>query len=170
MAVRAYGVDENTALVVTATNATATAAVVGTGGVLVADLASATIATSPSWSARGVVTAYATDGDAVDLVTGAVTFAATKVPLEGREHTTTASTSDDIFSYKLSSEEYVRVATSLFDASQSTSTTGNSYQSKPTYQVAFSKMPKSSAADGYNSYNSYVISYSQCSVDYYELI
>ncbi|KAH3757307.1 extracellular cyanophycinase [Pelomyxa schiedti] len=172
-ALRGYGCDQNTALLVSASDEVATATVIGSEGVLIVDMTGAMVIKDPDtgmWSAHGITTSYLTEDDTVDLITGKViSFAPGKRALKGREHTTNAVTSSDIFNVVRGERnlEYVNVATSLFDASASQSTYGTTVQKKPEYTVFFTKAPDGAGYDGVTSFDVYVISYTGCIVDVY---
>jgi cyanophycinase len=173
----AYGVDENTALVVTdADTSSVNMQVIGQNGVFVFDLVGSTRGTGTSWSISGVKATYLSDGDRYNPSTKTPTIASFKTNLAGRElYTSAATPTRDIFSSPNNSSstgrrnprEFVRVSTDLFD-SRSSSTTGQTYETASRYEV---KLTKSSSfgSTGYQgkvgSLNYY--SYKNLRVDMY---
>lgn len=171
----AFGVDENTALVVTnADTASANMTVLGTGGVTILDLNGATVGTGTSWSLSNVTAHYLTAGDAFNPATRAVGFAAGKTAMAGREtYSSPLSPTRDLFSSPNNStsagrrnpREFVRIATDLFD-SRGTSTTGQTYETNPTFEA---RLTKTSASAGYKGTVNGVtsLSYRNLKVDLY---
>jgi cyanophycinase len=147
----AYGVDENTALVVTnADTSSASMSVLGQNGVFIFDLSGSTKGTGSYWSISNVSTSYLSSGDSYNPATKTASFASFKTALAGRElYASAKSPSRDIFSSPNSScasgrckpREFVNIANDLFD-SRSTQTSGQSYESGPIFEA---KMVKSSA-------------------------
>lgn len=165
----AYGVDENTALVVSnADTASAQMQVLGQNGVLIFDLGQATLSTSPSWSISGVKATYLTTGDSFTPSTRTATTATWKTSLTGREYYSSAKPpTRDIFSSpnNLNSSgtrryprEFTLIATDLFD-SRSTSTTGQTYERNPAFEVRLTKS-SSFGSVGYQGYQNNVNYYS----------
>jgi cyanophycinase len=165
----AYGVDENTALVVT--NADTTGAqmqVLGQNGVLIFDLSQATVGSGTYWSISGVKATYLTAGDSFNPGTKTAAIASWKTSLAGREYYSTARTpSRDIFSSpdnlnssgtRKNPREWTLVATDLFD-SRSTMTTGQSYERNPAFEVRLTKS-SSFGSLGYQGYQNNVNYYS----------
>jgi cyanophycinase len=144
----AYGVDENTALVIT--NAGTTSAnmqVIGQKGVFIFDLSAATRGTGTYWSLSNIKATYLTDGDSFNPSTKTPSIASFKTALAGRELYLNATTpTRDVFSSPNNSttagrrnpREFVRIATDLFD-SKATMTTGQTYETGPIFEVKFSK-------------------------------
>ncbi len=165
----AYGVDENTALVVTnADTAAVQMDVLGQNGVSVFDLAGATVGSGSSWSISGVKASYLTSGDRYNPLARAATIDSRKTALAGREYYSYAvSPTRDIFSSPNNStssgrrnpREFVRVATDLFDSRNSATTYGRTYEGSPRFEV---KLTKSSAfgSTGYQGYINAVSTYS----------
>lgn len=171
----AYGVDENTALVVTnADTSSARMEVVGQNGVFVFDLSQATVGSGSSWSISGVKASYLTSGDSFNPSTKQFTIASWKTSLTGREVNSRAMTpTSDIFSSANNSTSsgrrnprmFVTVTTDLFD-SRSTSTTGQTYETGPIFEARFTKSTGSVGYQGYqNSLNYYA--YVHLRVDLY---
>lgn len=171
----AFGVDENTALVVTnADTASASMTVLGTGGVTILDLNGATVGTGSSWSLSNLTAHYLTAGDTFNPATRAVGFAASKTAMAGREtYSSPLSPTRDLFSSPNNStsagrrnpREFVRIATDLFD-SRGTSTTGQTYETNPTFEA---RLTKTSASAGYKGTvnGATSISYRNLKVDLY---
>lgn len=164
----AYGVDENTALVVTdADTSAARMEVIGQNGVWLFDLSQASVGTGSYWSISAVKASYLTSGDSFNPGTKQITFASWKTSLAGREiHSTAMSSSKDIFSSpdnllsgaRRNPRMFTIVAADLFD-SRSSYTYGQSYETNPIYEV---KMTKSSSFGslGYQGYLNSVNYYS----------
>lgn len=157
----AYGIDENTALVVTnADTASVQMQVIGQGGVGIFDLAQATRGTGSPWSISGVKASYLTQDDRFNPATKTATIASWKSSLTGREYYSSAMRpTRDIFSSptnrsaqggRRNPREFIRVSTDLFD-SRSSSTTGQTYETNPTFEA---RLTKSSAfgSTGYQGY------------------
>ena len=88
--------DQNTALIVALASNSAT--VMGTGGVNIFDIGAAAVDPAAKFfTVANVRYSYATPGDTIDLQTGAVTIAAWKTPLRGREGALPAPASADVF-------------------------------------------------------------------------
>ncbi|MFG2825471.1 cyanophycinase [Kitasatospora sp. NPDC048365] len=139
---RAFGIDEDTALVVTnpgSSNETDT--VVGTNGVSVFDLRSATIGThSGYWSIDNVKWSYLTNGDSYNPTTWTTT--STK-PTYNPGTGTVGSRWSDIFSSPAPTTghpyQMVKMATELVNAGRSTYQYGISYESGPTFEADLTK-------------------------------
>ena len=135
----AVGVDEDTALL---TSPAGRATVLGAGAVLLIDATGAsTSGGAPGgapWAVSGVRLTRLTAGDAVDLATLAVTQAAFKQPLAGREHLVHAKSSQDVFAE--SKFEFEAVATSLVDARADVVAWGATRQTLPCrFNITFDK-------------------------------
>ena len=174
----AYGVDENTALVVTDADTTsANMQVIGQNGVFIFDLGSATKGTGTYWSISNVKTTYLTDGDGFNPNSKTPSIATWKTALAGRErYATPVSPTRDIFSSPNNSttsgrrnpREFVRVSTDLFD-SRGTSTTGQSYETGPIFEAKLSKSSSLGSAGYQGTKNSVsYISYKNLRVDLYK--
>jgi len=143
---RAFGVDENTALVVTDPDTPeARLEVIGQHGVTVLDLTSAAPSTDSSgrWKISGVLASYLRQGDHYNPETHEVTFAPDKRDLAGKEaHMTPLPPSTDIFG------EFVSVTQDLCD-SAAASTYGETLETSPvTYTVSFEKGAMTRCFDG----------------------
>lgn len=157
----AYGIDENTALVVTnADTASVQMQVIGQSGVGIFDLGSATRGTGTSWSISGVKATYLTQDDRFNPATKTATIASWKTALSGRERYSSAlAPTRDLFSSvanltgqgaRRNPREFVRVTTDLFD-SRSAATTGQTYETNPTFEVRLTKSATFGSA-GYQGY------------------
>ncbi|MBD2103027.1 cyanophycinase [Leptolyngbya sp. FACHB-261] len=82
-----YGVDENTALVVTdPSTPEVQMEVIGQGGVFISDLTGATVDTSSDyWSISGVSATYLTEGDQYNPLSGTATFAPWKTAISNQD-------------------------------------------------------------------------------------
>ncbi|BFV60731.1 hypothetical protein KCMC57_up58350 [Kitasatospora sp. CMC57] len=139
---RAFGVDEDTALVVDSPGTTGeTTTVVGSGGVSVLDLRSATTGTSGGyWAVDNVKWSYLTSGDTYNPATW--TAASTKAayaPTTG----TVGTRWSDIFSSPEPNtahpNQMVKMATELANAGRSTTQYGISYESGPRFEADLTK-------------------------------
>ncbi|MCG6498407.1 cyanophycinase [Kitasatospora sp. A2-31] len=139
---RAFGIDEDTALVVTNPGSTGeTDTVVGTNGVSVLDLRSATIGThSGYWSVDNVNWSYLTSGDSYNPATWTVT---SPKPAYSPGTGTVGSRWSDVFSSAAPTTghpyQMVRMATELVNAGRSTHQYGISYESGPTFEADLTK-------------------------------
>lgn len=174
----AYGIDENTALVVTnADTSSVQMQVIGQSGVGVFDLSAATSGTGSSWSLLGVKATYLSQDDRFNPVTKTATIASWKTSLGGRERYSSAvSPTRDVFSSvnnlnaqgtRKSPREFVRITTDLFD-SRSSATTGQTYETNPTFETRLTKS-SSFGSTGYQGYLSGVnyYAYKNLRVDLY---
>lgn len=172
----AYGVDENTAMVVTNEGtSSAKMEVIGQNGAFVFDLTTATRGTSADFAIYGVKATYLTPGDSYVPYTKAVTFASYKSNIAGREYYSYAKTpTTDIFSSpnnyrsgsRVNPREFVEVTTDLFDSRNSTTTYGETYETNPTWKATFTKSTTAGSA-GYvgTSNGTTYISYKNLLVD-----
>ncbi|PYC28196.1 cyanophycinase [Aquipseudomonas alcaligenes] len=141
----AYGVDENTGLLVQDNPSLGQVEmeVIGTGGVFVFDLRNAERGTGSSWALYDVLASYLTSGDKFRPQSGQFVIGAGKTSLRGREQYSSAMTATgDIFSSPNNSgangrrkpREFVIVSADLFN-SRVTSTLGRTYERNPRYRV-----------------------------------
>ncbi|MBX9756050.1 MAG: cyanophycinase, partial [Pseudomonadaceae bacterium] len=141
----AFGVDENTALVVqnNPTLGQVEMEVLGAGGVFVFDMRNAQRGTGSSWALYDVLANYLTSGDRYRPQTGQFVIASGKTSLRGREaYSTAKAATGDIFSSPDNStstgrkypREFANVSTDLFN-SRSTSTLGRTFETNPRYRV-----------------------------------
>jgi cyanophycinase len=133
---RVYGVGEDTALVVTgAGTAAESARVVGVNGVSVLDLRSATVGeVGGRWTISGVRWSYLTDGDTYDPALWQVTKASGSAPLVPDARAAAPPPTDVFGAYAL-----LDAAFDLADAGLSTTTTGTTAESDPTYAVTLTE-------------------------------
>ncbi|XP_062601136.1 cyanophycinase-like [Saccostrea cucullata] len=163
---RGFGVDENTALVVTHAESDAiTGKVIGQNGVVFIDVSHAHHDPhSTYYSVSNVIFHYLTNGDLIGLRNLNITFSPTKTPMRGHEAYDHALTSSDIFygKHRDSSHkpEFTRAATSVFDSRLDSTTYGDTYESHPTFRVT---MTRTSYSVGYverkSSFHSDITSY-----------
>lgn len=119
--------------------------VVGEAGVTFIDVSSSHVDTSQQYfTISDVYMSYLTHGDVYNLHTHDVTFSPDKEPLKGRELYNDALDTDDVFYGRRSSQanrkpEFVRSATSIFDARLATSAVGTTYERKPRFRVDMSR-------------------------------
>jgi cyanophycinase len=152
-----FGVDQNTALIVTDADApNVNLQVLGQGGVFISDLSAATTdRTSNYWAINGVKATYLTEGDQYDPLTKTATFTG-KTPLSGQSDR--LRTTDNVFSWKdpetgdwTDPLALTETATDLFK-SKATTTTGLSYETKPVqYGVT---LTETNDAQGYSGADS----------------
>ena len=120
---------------------------------------------------QDVYITYLTHGDSINLVDRSVTFALSKVPMQGHEKYTHALTSSDIFGGgSLSSgrkPEFVRLATSVYDARLDRSAYGTTYKAHPTFRVTLSRTGHDSEGwvERKHSFHSDVTSYKNMYVE-----
>jgi len=163
---RGFGVDEDTALVVTNLFTRPTGRVVGTtGGVFFADVTNLVNYPSSTTDFERVSTTFLTHGDVIDLTTGAVTFASWKSSLAGNENFNNAVPSNDILSFKANGV-WRSTAKRLFDNKIDNMIINDSHEKKPEFRVAFDK----TSGVGYGGYlpsasNVFVVSYKDLRVD-----
>lgn len=134
---RAFGVDENTALIaVTPADGPADLEVLGAHGVFIFDLRAAALAGGPEFRVTGVRSSYLTRGDHYDPAGWEVQFAADKQDIAGAEqYVEPLPPSDDILSSpnnqqdggRANPREWALVAQDLCDA-QAPATYGLSYE------------------------------------------
>lgn len=169
----AYGVDENTALIVNDANTPdVNMEVLGEGGVFIADLSEARVGEIDGyWSIAGVKVSYLTEGDEYDPLTGIATFD-DKKPLEGQETSDEIPYTDNVFSWLdpqpdgdwTDPRAFTETAIDLF---QSTSPFGYglSYEDDPVqYAVGFIKTDESAAYIGTDSTGAEKISFTNLEV------
>jgi len=138
-----FGVDEDTALVVTnADTDNVKMDVIGSGGVFIFDLSKSHNETKVNWNLRDVKASYLTDGDSY-IPHKKCLFASWKTPMKGHENQKYAKSSRDIFGSPDNphrrSMEFVLIATSLIDAYEDSMTIGITYESNPAFNVLFDK-------------------------------
>lgn len=141
---RAFGIDENTALVVTGPWDHRIGTVIGEGGVNVFDVSAATVMLKDKYN---VWHARISEGDVIDLDSFRVSFAPYKNLMSKNEIDVEPYSSRDIF--RVGTFEVDKMAQSLF-RSTSRSCSGTTFQSSPKFRVKMSK-DWSSEAGVYNS-------------------
>lgn len=160
----AFGVDENTALVITyesepVSSSCPSAAVhssytrpvgriIGQRGVVVIDVRDAIVLTEGGhWGIENVRMSHLTAQDKIDLLSYAMTPAAYKTPLAGNEHYEFATTSNNIF--EEGTFAFNSVATSLFNSRMQNSTFGLTESLKtPRFIVKMGKFSEYEADQG----------------------
>jgi cyanophycinase len=164
---RAFGIDENTAMVVTGPFSARKADIIGERGVLVLDISRASVAAEAK-AISGVVFHRLSVGDSIDLNSLAVTPAADKQAMAGRETSDVAKTSSNVFAYD--TFELDAIAQSLL-SSRATATYGVTKETKPQFKVTLSKTRDGDAsllAKGYDgvhpTYGTYTYTYTDMSV------
>ncbi|MFJ9523053.1 cyanophycinase [Kitasatospora sp. NPDC101801] len=139
---RAFGIDEDTALVVTAPGTAAeSSTVVGTNGVSVLDLRTSVVSThSGYWSADNVKWSYLTSGDTYNPASWTTT--STK-PSHAPTTGTVGTRWTDVFSSPKPNTAHpyqmVKMATELVNAGRSTTQYGISYESNPRFEADLTK-------------------------------
>mmetsp|Transcript_31908 Transcript_31908/g.45932 ORF Transcript_31908/g.45932 Transcript_31908/m.45932 type:complete len:432 (-) Transcript_31908:363-1658(-) len=177
---RAFGVDENTALVVTGPWLQRSASVIGERGVLMLDATDAEqpLSTSSYNNNNNIVPALVklratrlSVGDSLDLSSWQLTPASFKVAMAGRETPLPPATSQDVFAE--GSFEFDSLTRSLL-LSTSQSTQGVSKETSPQAVLTVSKAPASGAANtaqGFDGINPttglYAYTYSELWVSVY---
>ncbi|XP_052773860.1 cyanophycinase-like [Mya arenaria] len=140
---RGIGVDENTALVVKhADTNMVSGTVIGASGVTVFDLSNSRVHISRYFNISDVYLTYLTHGDAIRLSDHQVTFSSSKTPMKNHENYDDVLTTDDVFyGTKSDSErksEFVRIATSVFDARNGRTTHGTTQEGSPRFRIDMS--------------------------------
>jgi cyanophycinase len=163
----AFGVDENTALIVDNPDTPdAKFEVLGQGGVFISDLSNASVdETSQNWSISGVKTTYLTEGDEYDPITGIAGFG-NKTPLAGKETSNTIPFTKNVFSYKdpetgdwTDPRALTETATNLFKSTAKTGF-GLSYETEPVqYGVTLNKTCGSKGYIGHDSQGAEQVSF-----------
>lgn len=150
----AFGVDENTALVVTDTDTDEVDfKVLGQNGVFIADLTGSEPGEkNGNWTISGVKATYLTEGDTYDPQTKTATFGG-KTSLKGSETPGEIPNTENVFSYFdddlgnwTNQRTFINTAIALF-GSTSTTATGTSLESDPTYGVT---LTKGTGAEGFS--------------------
>lgn len=151
---RGFGIDEDTALVVTNIDTPdASMQVIGEGGVTITNLSNAKVKQEPYTSAYGTRMSYLTHDDRYSPVTGIITFASWKSPITTHQQFPDKKlTSRDIFSSPDNEDEdederegeraFTRLATRLVQ-SDKTSVTATTYESDPRYTVRMTETTSS---------------------------
>ena len=167
-----YGVDENTALVVTGTGTSEVRfEVLGQGGVFIADLANADVGEKNGyWTIDGVEATYLTEGDQFDPLTKAASFG-NKSPLKTQEQTKAIPLTENIFSYFddelgdwTNQRAFTETAIAL-SKSEADTVLGESFETDPTYAVKFTKSPASQGFSGLDSQGVLQYSFEQLEIE-----
>lgn len=167
----AYGVDENTALIVTDANTpNVKMEVQGEGGVFIADLSEAKVGEIDGyWSIAGVKASYLTEGDEYDPLTGIATFD-DKKSLTGLETSDDIPSTDNVFSWLDPDADWTdpRAFTeTAIDLFQSTSPVGYglSYEDDPVqYGVGLIKTSESEGFIGTDSTGAEKVSFTNLEI------
>lgn len=131
---RGFGMDENTALVVTGDWSNRIGTAIGERGVLVFDASLAYL--DDTNNILGVSCSRLSDGDVISLSTLEISPASFKVRMEFEDNGSEPLTSDDIF--REGAFEFDKITRSLLE-SNSTSTYGKTLQRNPQFKVSVSK-------------------------------
>lgn len=141
---RAFGVDENTALISTSHPSNTTVLVFGQNGVFVFDTS---YATATNDYIHNVTVSYLTEDDEWNSAINYISIAMWKTPLKGREELAHAATSHDIFSSASTSSntrahprEFAKVACALFNSKDDTSA-NYTFETNPVFKVTLAKVP-----------------------------
>ena len=119
--------------------------VIGSSGVTFFDLSKSVVDSQAKYfTIRDVYITYLTHGDSISLRDRSVKFAISKVPMQGHEMYEHSLTTSDIFGGgSLSSgrkPEFVRLATSVYDARADRTAYGTTYKTHPTFRVTMSRL------------------------------
>jgi cyanophycinase len=168
----AFGVDENTALIVTDANTDEVSMeVLGEGGVFISDLSDAVAGEiGDNWALTGVKATYLTEGDEYDPLTGVATFEG-KTALKGQEKNANIPITENAFSYKdpetgdwTDPRALTDAAIDLFN-STSPLGLGLSYEEDPVrYGVGLIKTDESAGYVGTDSTGAETVSFSNLGV------
>ena len=168
----AYGVDENTSLIVTgAGTSDVNFEVLGQGGVSIFDLEKAEVGEkNGNWTIAGVDVTYLTEGDQFDPLTKTSTFA-TKSPLTTPNSVDTIPVTENVFSFFdddlgdwTNQRAFTEAAIALIN-SEADVAFGRSLESDPTYGVTFTKLPASQGFSGLDSQGVTKLSFTNLNVD-----
>ncbi|MEO1122781.1 MAG: cyanophycinase [Cyanobacteria bacterium J06635_15] len=165
-----YGVDENTALVVTGTGTPdVNFEVLGEGGVFISDLAKAEVGEKNGyWTISGVEATYLTEGDQFNPLTKTASFG-NKNPLTGQSQSVPLT--ENIFSYFdddlggwTDPRAFTETAIALFNSEADTAF-GESFESDPTYGVTLTKLLASQGFSGLDSQGNLKVSFENLAID-----
>lgn len=151
---RAFGVDEDSALVIPDLDEDRAYAI-GVDGVVVIELPAKfqTFNSSELWRINGVRISYLTADDSINLRTGEIQFAPWKRPLTGRERFDLPLASTDVFStFRSNDGEFLRIAQRLFDSRLGLAAYGVTSESEPIrYEFSLSRgFPGAEGVQGAN--------------------
>lgn len=169
-----FGIDENTALVITNNNNNKIAKVIGQRGVIYINMNNAIISEINNyWSISNLLISHLTSGDNIYLSNYTIIPAIYKTSLKNREKLEHAIISDNIFASESSSTaipfQFNEVATSLFN-SKDNYNLGYTIENKPKYVVNMTKLENSLGVDGIDpETNLYWISYYNMDVSIYAM-
>ena len=147
--------------------------VIGASGISVFDLSKARVIPGKYFHITDVYMDYLTHNDVIRLGDLSVTFAPEKSPMAGHELYNDVLTTDDVFYGKRSGSshkpDFVRIATSIFDARNSRSTYGTTYENHPRFRVELSGNGHDAAGwvQRRTSFNSDVTSYRNMHIEIY---
>ncbi len=167
----AYGVDENTALIVTdAGTPEVNFEILGEGGVFISDLAAAKVGEKNGyWTIFDVKATYLTEGDQFNPLTKTASFGE-KSPLTGSQSQAVPLT-ENIFSHYddelgdwTNQRAFTEAAIALFN-SEATTAFGESFESDPTYGVTLTKLLESQGFSGLDSQGNLKVSFENLAVD-----
>ena len=119
--------------------------VIGSTGVTLFDLSKSVVDSRAAYfTIKDVYITYLTHGDSINLFDRSVKFANSKDPLQGHEKYEHALTSSDIFGGGSSRSgrkpEFVRLATSVYDAKFDRTAYGTTFKTHPTFRVTISRI------------------------------
>lgn len=166
-----YGIDENTALVVTEAGIPeVNFKVLGEGGVFISDLATAEVGDQGGyWTISDVSATYLTDGDQFKPLTKTAIFG-DKTPLTGQPQSPSVPLTQNIFSYldndlgeRTNPRAFTETAIALFNSDADTAL-GQSFEQAPTYGVTFTKTPDSQGFSGLDSQGTLKSSFENLSI------
>lgn len=167
----AYGVDENTALVVTdAGTPEVNFEILGEGGVFISDLAAAKVGEKKGyWTISDVKATYLTEGDQFNPLTKTALFGE-KTLLTGSQSQAVPLT-ENIFSHYddelgdwTNQRAFTEAAIALFN-SEATTAFGESFESDPTYGVTLTKLLESQGFSGLDSQGNLKVSFENLAVN-----
>ena len=166
-----YGVDENTALVVTdAGTAEANFEVLGEGGVFISDLAEAEVGEkNGNWTISDVRATYLTEGDQFDPLTKTALFGDKSLLMGSQTQDVPLienifSDYDDEIGDWTNQRAFTEGAIALFN-SEATAAFGESFEDDPTYGVTLTKLAESTGFAGLDSQGNLKVSFENLAVD-----
>lgn len=168
----AYGVDENTALIVTnAGMPNVNFEVLGQGGVFISDLSNAEVGEKNGyWTISDVTATYLTDGDQFNPLTKTATFG-NKTSLTGQEQLDSVPLEENIFSRYdddlgewTNPRAFTEQAINLFNSTASEAS-GESDEDNPTYRVRMTKLVNSQGFYGTDSQGAVKYSFEKMEVE-----
>ena len=146
--------------------------VIGSSGISFFDLSKSSIDShSTYFSIRDVYMTYLTHGDVINLNDRSVSFSVDKVPVRGSEEYDHALTTTHVFQGGSSGTgrkpEFVRMASSIYDAKLDRTTSGTTLKTNPKFIVRLSRTGFNSEAwvQRKHSFHSDVLSYTKMYVE-----